>query len=135
HRLRKMGKAERQVVRICESENRSATGLGERDGIVEPWIAESRVVIEGIVDRMVDAVVFTLAAKADIHRGNAEMLQERRVVGTRAECINPQISALACLTASFGIAVQNDSCSSPVGNRDFLFGVDNVTRHVVYKFL
>ena len=53
--------------------------LGERDSVIERRINEAREVCKGIVDRMVRASAI-LAAVADVERGYAEVLQERRVV-------------------------------------------------------
>ena len=57
-----------------------AAGFGERDAVVEVWIAEARVVIEGIVDLVIDAARIAFAAVADVERGDADVLEEGRVV-------------------------------------------------------
>ena len=72
----------------------SAPGrLRQGDAVGEARIAEAHVVIERVVVRVVDAVLLLLAAVADVERGDAEVLQERRVVRARAERADREVVA------------------------------------------
>ena len=50
-------------------------------------------VVIAVVDRMVAAVGFVLAAEAEVQRGDAEVLQEGGVIGARAERAEREIAA------------------------------------------
>ena len=78
--------------------------------------------IERIVDRMIDAAGFALAAVADVERCNSEMLEERRVIGTGTERINANIGPFACLSTHIGVAVQNASSAPAFGDGNFFLG-------------
>jgi hypothetical protein len=58
---------------------------------------------------VVDAVLLVLAAVADVERGDAEVLQERAEVGTRAE---PSIGRSASLAAIFAMCAARAPPSS-----------------------
>ena len=70
----------REHICVSEAQDGVPGGLRERVLVVEVRIAEARVVIERIVDRMIDAARVAFAAIAEIERGDADVLQKRRVV-------------------------------------------------------
>ena len=58
-----------------------AAGLGKSDAVIEGGISKLRVMIERIVNRMLNTAGFTFSAEPDIERRDAEVLQERSVIG------------------------------------------------------
>src|SRR5262249_17473590 len=125
--------AQGEVVRVRESEDGAASGLGQGDGVIECGIGETKVVIERIVDRVIDAAGFTLAAVADVQRGNSEVLQEWRVIGTGSQRVYPNIGPFARFPALVAIAVQNAPGAPAFSDRYLFLGVDHIARNVVHE--
>src|SRR5581483_6910945 len=84
HRLRERAELDRQNVGVREPKDEPAAGLRKRRAVLESRIDEAREVIERIVDRVIRAAA-ALAAVTDVHRCDAEVLEEGRVVGAGAE--------------------------------------------------
>ena len=61
-------------------------------------VVEVRVPVVIIVDRVVDAA-FVLAAEAEVERGDAEVVEENRVIGARSQGADPEVGPLARLLA------------------------------------
>src|SRR5439155_1636623 len=117
----------------CRRGAGAASGLAEGDGVIECGIGETKVMIERIVDRVIDAAGFALAAVADVQRGNSDVLQEWRVIGTGAQRVCPNIGPFARLPALVGIAVQNAPSAPSFGDRNFFLGIDHIARDVVHE--
>src|SRR5258708_12926135 len=82
-------------VGVGHAQDRRTSGLRKGASIDERSIGESRVPGEGIVDRMIDAPGIAIAAESEIRRSHAEMLQERRIVRSRAERADTHVLAIA----------------------------------------
>src|SRR5262245_24733815 len=95
-----------------------------------------RVEIEIVVNGMVDpAAIF--AAETEIDRRYAEMIEERRVVGTRPEGADAQVGAVAGLGAVAGVLSSRrtgqPSRLQAFPHRQTGFRILNIARHPVDK--
>ena len=77
--------------RLRGAQHDPARDLRERHAVVERGIDEAPEVIERIVGGMIDAIV-SFAVESQVHGIDAQVLQERRVVGPRTERAELQVA-------------------------------------------
>src|SRR5206468_4280851 len=96
-----------------------------------------RVEIEIVVNRMIDAAAI-LAAETEVDRGHTEMIEKRRVVGTRSKGADSKVRAGASLGAIARVVrrgVGEPPGLQPLPNRNLGFRVLNIACHTVDKAL
>ena len=125
---------ERQQLRLRQSQHRAPADAREGDAVGEIGIHESDVVIERVVDGVVLAVV-TLAAEADVERGDTEVLQERRVVGPRAEGGQPQLFSVQSPLTRLRVALDHRPGAPPLGDAHSPLRVLDVPGHLIHEAL
>ncbi len=125
---------EGQTIGVGQPQDEPAADLRQRDAVLEARVHESTVVLEAVVDGVVLAVL-PLAAEADVERGDAEVLQERRVVAAGAERRDRQIAAAHGSSALARIAVERDRRAGALLDRAPGLGVGDVARHLVDQAL
>ncbi|MDX2034450.1 MAG: pre-peptidase C-terminal domain-containing protein [Blastocatellia bacterium] len=94
HRLREVRELERQQLRIGEPHRQRSRRLHERAAVFERPVRKARVPGERIIDRVIDSAA-RFTAESDIQRGNAQMIDEGRIVRPRTERPDPHIRPLA----------------------------------------
>ena len=62
--------------RVGDAQHHAASGLCQQSVIDEAGIDEAAVMLIGVVARVIDAARFAFAAKAEIERRQAQMLEE-----------------------------------------------------------
>src|SRR5258705_12230898 len=72
-----------------------------------------------------------LATVPEIQGGNAEVLDERRVVRTRTERIDPEITPLASVALFIGLTSKQQQSPLTLGHADFLLWIDDIPCHFV----
>src|SRR5258708_18816633 len=92
---------ERKQIRVGEMHYSRAAGLRERAAVDKVRVAEMGVPVEIVVDGVVDAAAI-FAAKTDIQRSDAVVLEKSGEVRAGTESGDSQISALANFLALFG---------------------------------
>src|SRR5579871_3390729 len=90
----KVGKVERQHVRVGKAHDHGAAGLGERLSIDKVRVGKVRIPVEVVVDGMVDSAL-VLATVADVKGGNSKMVEKRCVVAARTQRPNAKVAAAA----------------------------------------
>ncbi len=96
---------ERQQVGVGHAHDGCSAYLRQRSFVHELGIAEVRVPVEVVVDGVIDAAV-GLAAEADVERGHAGVVEERRVIGTITQRADTQIGPVAQILAIFGVSAR-----------------------------
>src|SRR6185437_12260926 len=86
--------AQRQDLRIGCPHHDVTGHLGERNLVLEGWIAETDEVIERIIAGMIDTGIVVLTAKENVECGDTEMIQEGAEVRPGAQGIERDIAAL-----------------------------------------
>src|SRR2546428_14092682 len=96
---REPAELQRQHLGVREAEYSGADRLGERAAVDERAVVERREPVEVVIDRVVDAAA-PFAPVAQVQRGAARMLQERRVIRPGGEGVDAQMHRLADLTTA-----------------------------------
>ena len=107
---------EGQQVGVGQPQHGAPADLGQRDAVGVVGIHEALEVRDRVVDRVVLAVG-ALAAEADVERGDAEVLQERAVVGARAERVDLEQPRLAQRGALLRRAAQDRAGDQAIADR------------------
>ena len=90
---------------------------------------------KGVVQRVVTAAV-ALAAEREIERSDAQVLQERRVVGAGTQRRNAQIFSPHGLFAFFRrLRIEPVSRSATIGDRQAGLRISDVAQHLIDKVL
>ncbi len=135
HRLGEARELVREDLGIGEPEHRGADRLREGTSVHERGVVEPRVPGEVIVNRVIDAPT-VLAAVAQIQRSDADVLEERRKVRSRAERVDPEIGLGANLAATLGRGRVGDGAQlSALPDTELRLRVFNVSGHVVDEAL
>ena len=92
-RVGEINEVEWQHLRIRQSQYRSSHSLRQRPSIDEVRVGEMCVPVKVVVNGVIDSL-FVLAAIAQVQSGNAQVIDERREIGSRAQRIDAQISSL-----------------------------------------
>ena len=94
-----------------------------------------RIPVKIVVDRVVNASPI-FAAVTEVGRGNAEVIEKDRVIGTRSQCINSPVGTLAHFFAILvGLAVHNFMRLETLPDADLLLRIFDVARHSVEELL
>src|SRR5208283_5731778 len=83
-------KTQRQHLGIGQTQHHAPAQLHGGQYVLEVGILKPHVVLVGVVIGVVDSVLF-FAAKAEVERGDADMLQKDREVGTGAEGVEGEL--------------------------------------------
>src|SRR6476646_6810998 len=75
----KTGEIVRQHVGVCKAQHHGTDGLGESATIDEVFVGKMGKPVKVVVNRVIDAAI-VLAAKTNVKRGDAAMVNEGRVV-------------------------------------------------------
>ena len=135
NRARERRHLEREDVRIGEAQHEAAGRLRLRDAVVERRIAEADVVVERVVHRVIRAAA-RLPAVADVHRGDADVLEERRVVGAGAQGIEAEQLAVADLLHPLRQRRGGEGTGAlALQHRHLLFRIGDVARHLRHQLL
>ena len=87
-RRRRIAEREGQHRRVRHPQDRRAHRARLRRGVREAVVVEAGVELVAVVDRVVDPGLLR-AAVPDVGRGDAQVVDERRIVGARAERAQP----------------------------------------------
>ena len=93
HRSGQIAEAQRRRIGIGNAQHHAADGLRQRRAIGEARIVETHEMVIAVIDAVVGAGAFPFPAKAEVERWHPGMLQERRIVGARAERPHRQVAA------------------------------------------
>src|SRR4029079_7294977 len=99
--LAEVGEGKRQQVSIGEPKNSESSHLRQRTTIHERRIAEMGIPVEVVVNGVVDTTVI-LTAVADVERRDPQVIDERRVIGSRSESAAPEVGAIARVLSYIG---------------------------------
>src|SRR5688500_14075181 len=105
----------------------------QRDSVVKIRIAEARVMVERIINRMIRAAA-VFAPETDIKRGNSEMLKKRCVIRTRTERGNPQIAAIHNFVSGIRRTAYDLPRPRAFPDSHFCLRIGDVTPNFVDKF-
>ena len=94
HGVGEIGKIEGQQVGVGEAHHGRAGDLGKRAAVGKVGVAEVRVPVKIVVDRVIDATV-VFAAEAEIQHGNTEKILETGVIGAAARNVDAQVGPLS----------------------------------------
>ena len=132
HGIREIGEFEGQKIGIREAHHCRAASLGERAAVDEVGVAEVRVPVKIVVNRMIDAAA-VFSAKPEVRASDADVLEERREVGAGAESVDAQVGALRGFLAFFvGMPLSAMARKLPaLPDGEFRFRILNVAGHVV----
>ena len=94
-----------------------------------------KVVVNGVIDSL-----FVLAAVCQVQGGDAQMIEKRREIGSRAQRFDAQISSLPQFLAHFlrilrGLRFGDLAQLSPLPDRRLRFWIFDVARHSINKLL
>src|SRR6185436_2336017 len=132
--LGQVGECERQQVRVGQSQNGNSGGLRQSLAVDERRIAEMHEPVEIIVYRMIDPTV-VLALVAKVEGWNAEVVEERRVVGSRAERADAEIVAIASIPAGLRRSGENPRSLDSLPRADSRLRIRNISGNAVDEFL
>src|SRR5208282_1517690 len=88
-----LAKLKREKIGVGKTHHGGAAGLRERAAIDEGRIGEVRVPVKIIVNRVVDSAAI-FAAKTDVQRSDADVLEKWREVRSRTKRAQVHIGAL-----------------------------------------
>ena len=136
--------AHHRDVRVGHPQHDAPDRLRQCAGVHETRITEAAVVLIGVVGGMIDAADLAFAAVADIQRGEPQVLQERRIIGTRAQRADRQVArrierdsaALAGLLVGAGQGGRGlHPRAQPRRHRHIRLRIGHVRRHGVDQML
>ena len=111
-----------------------AAGLRQRAPVDEVSVAEMRVPVIVVVDRVIDAAAI-FAAETNVQRGDAIVLEERREIRTGTERRDAQVAALANLLTLLGGFRRGDFMKLvALPRRQLCFRIGDVARDLVGEF-
>ena len=136
HNARERRELDGQQLRIGQPQHRGADGLRQGSPVDELTVGVFRVPAVIVVDGVVDAFAFVLAAKAQVERGDAQVIEEAGEVGARAQRVQPEIGPLAHRLAVVGVPGVGDVGElSPIPDRQLRLGVLDIAGHPVDELL
>ncbi len=88
HGVREIAEAHGQDIGVGNPQNEMTNGLSEGNTVGKIGITKPPVVIIGVVHGVINAAALVFPAKSNVQRGNAQVLQERAVIGPRSQRVD-----------------------------------------------
>src|SRR5690349_20702670 len=90
-----------QPVCVRKPERYTSCGFSERHAVIKRWILESDKVIVRVVNGMIFSAV-AFSAKSQVQRGDAQVLDEGRIIRSRAQRSQREVLSVENIRSGFG---------------------------------